>query len=112
MISKDMEEPEGPQITSQYGAYALHAGLARLYALMRMHTPMRPGTRIHARTHAHTDQYIILIAFPRQQLLANAPQCDVVRTLPVLFNTVYGTLVTEIAFLSSKVQILKTIFNN
>ena len=39
-------------MTSQYGAYALHAGWARLYA--------------HALT--HTDQYvIILIAFPQQQ---------------------------------------------
>jgi hypothetical protein len=59
-------ETEGPQ-TSQYGEYALHAGLARLYARMRMHT--RPGTHMHARTrkHKHTDQYIIVIAFPQQQ---------------------------------------------
>ena len=56
-------------MTSQYGAYALRAELARLYARMRMHTPTRPGTRMHARTikHAHTDQYVILIAFPQQQ---------------------------------------------
>ena len=68
-MSKNMVEPEGPQMTSQYGAYALHAGLARLYARMRMHTPTRPGTHMHARTrkHAHTDQYVILIAFPQQQ---------------------------------------------
>ena len=26
IISKNMVEPEGPQITSQYGAYELHAG--------------------------------------------------------------------------------------
>ena len=56
-------------MTSQYGAYASHAGLARLHARMRMHTPTRPGTHMHARTrkHAHTDQYVILIAFPQPQ---------------------------------------------
>ena len=26
IISENMVEPEGPQITSQYGAHALHAG--------------------------------------------------------------------------------------
>ena len=36
---------------SQYGAYALRAALARLYARMRMHTPTRPGTYMHVRTH-------------------------------------------------------------
>jgi hypothetical protein len=25
IMSKNMVEPEGPQLTSQYGAYALHA---------------------------------------------------------------------------------------
>jgi hypothetical protein len=34
-----MVEPEGPQMTSQYSAYSLHAGLTKLHALMRMHTP-------------------------------------------------------------------------
>ena len=38
---------------------------------MRMHTPTRPGIHMHGRTrkHAHTDQYVILIAFPQQQWL-------------------------------------------
>ena len=59
-------------MTSQFGAYALRAGLARLYARTRMYTPTRRGTQCtHARTHAqaytHTDQYVILTAFPRQQ---------------------------------------------
>ena len=45
-MSKIAVEPEGPQTTSQYGAYALHAGQARL--------------------HARTQKYVIL-AFPRQQ---------------------------------------------
>ena len=47
-----------------------HAGVARLYARMRMHTPTRPVTHMHTRTrkHARTDQYVIFIAFPQQQL--------------------------------------------
>jgi hypothetical protein len=58
-------------MTSQYVAYALRAGLARLCARMRMHTASRPGTHVHARTRkrAHTDQYVIFIAFPLQQCL-------------------------------------------
>jgi hypothetical protein len=45
-------------MTSQYGACALRAGLARLYARMRMHTLTRPGahTNVRTRTRAHTDQ--------------------------------------------------------
>ena len=37
---------------------------------MRLHTPTRPGTHMHARTrkHAHTYQCVIFIAFPQQQL--------------------------------------------
>ena len=58
-------------MTSQYGAYALHAGLARLYSRMRMYTatcPRTPHARMHARTrkHAHTHQYVILTAFSQQ----------------------------------------------
>jgi hypothetical protein len=37
-------------MTSQYGAYELHAGYARLRASTRMHTPTRPGKRVHAYT--------------------------------------------------------------
>ena len=72
-MSKHVVETDGPLMTSQYGACALGAGLARLYASLRMHTPTRPGVHMHARTHArtrkhsHTDQYVILIAFPQQQ---------------------------------------------
>ena len=50
-MSKNIVETEGPQKTSQHGAYTLYAGLARLCARMRM----------------HTDQYVMLIAFPHQQ---------------------------------------------
>ena len=38
-------------MTSQYGAYAWHAGEARPHARMRMNTPTRPGIHMHARTH-------------------------------------------------------------
>jgi hypothetical protein len=49
-MSKNILETEGPQMTSQYGLYALRAGLARLYTHMHMST--RPGTHMHTRTHA------------------------------------------------------------
>ena len=69
IMSKNTVENEGPQMTSQHGAYALRTGLAGLYARMRMHRPTCPVTHMHARTckHAHTDQYVILIAFPQQK---------------------------------------------
>jgi hypothetical protein len=69
IMSKNIVKTEWPQMTSQYGAYALRAGLARLHVLMRMHTPVRLGTHMHARMrkHAHTGQYVILNAFPQQQ---------------------------------------------
>ena len=68
-MSKTVVETEWPRMTSHYGAYALPAGLARLYARMYMHTPMRPSTHMHVRTlnHAHIYQYIILTGFPQQQ---------------------------------------------
>jgi hypothetical protein len=71
-MSKNVVEPEGPLMTSQYGAYALRAGLAKLHALIRKHTPSLRSTQCtHAPTskHAHTDQYVglILLAFPLQQ---------------------------------------------
>jgi hypothetical protein len=68
-MSKYVVETVGPQKTLQYGAYALRAGLARLYARTRKHMPTRPVTHMYARTrnHTHTDQYAILIAFQQQQ---------------------------------------------
>ena len=53
-----MVETEGPQMTSQCGAYELHAGKARLHARTRMHMPTRPGTHTHARAYAHTHRPI------------------------------------------------------
>ena len=40
-------------MTSKYGAYALHAGLARLHALIRMLTPTHSGIHMHARTYTY-----------------------------------------------------------
>jgi hypothetical protein len=65
---------------TSHDAYALRAGLARLYARMRMHTPSRSGTH----THAHADQYVILL-FHSNNGFVNPPQCCVTRTLSVLF---------------------------
>jgi hypothetical protein len=45
-------------MTSQYGAYALHAGKVRLHARTFMHTPTRPGTHTHARTYSRTHRPI------------------------------------------------------
>jgi hypothetical protein len=36
------------------------AGLARLHAFMRMHTPTRPSTHLHARTQAQTKKSYLL----------------------------------------------------
>ena len=85
-------------MTSQYGAYALRAGLARLHAGMRMHMPTCLGTHMHARTskHAHTDQCAILTAFPQQQRFVNAPQYYAMRTLPVLFFYLQHTTQTSV----------------
>jgi hypothetical protein len=56
IIPKNLVDSEIPQMTSQYGAYALHAGLTRLHALISLHTHTRPDTHVQARAHAHTDQ--------------------------------------------------------
>jgi hypothetical protein len=37
IMLKNVVETEGPQMTSQYGAYALRAGLEKLYARTRKH---------------------------------------------------------------------------
>jgi hypothetical protein len=84
VMSKNLAETEGSHMTSQYGAYALRAGLARPYARVRMHT--RPSIHMHVRIckHACTDQYVIL--FHSNNGFANALRCYVIRTLPVLFS--------------------------
>ena len=50
LMSKNMVETQEPLITSQYGAYALHAGLARPHA--HAHAP---GYLQHARTRTHAN---------------------------------------------------------
>ena len=51
-------------MTSQYGAYALRTGYARLQARTLVHTSTLPGTHTHvltrarARTHTHTNRQI------------------------------------------------------
>ena len=50
IMSKNVAETEGPQMTSKYGGYALRDGLARLHLRMRMHTPTR---RVPTSTHTH-----------------------------------------------------------
>ena len=65
IMSKNMVEPEGPKMTSQYGAsrYMLDKQRytrARAYTCLRARAP----ARMRARTYR---KYIILNAFPRQQ---------------------------------------------
>jgi hypothetical protein len=97
LMSTNMVDPEGSHMTSQYGAYELHAGLARLHARTRMYTPTRPGTRMYACARVHTHKYVIFIAFTRQQGFVNAPYCYVIRTLRVLFKRINRrTTVTKV----------------
>ena len=63
ILSKNMMQPEKPQITLQYGAYEFHATQTKLHARTCRHTPKRQGPR----THAYTQKYVLIIAFPRQQ---------------------------------------------
>jgi hypothetical protein len=52
IMSINVMETKGPQMMSKYGAYMLHAGLARLHTVICVHTPTLPDTHMHA----HTDQ--------------------------------------------------------
>jgi hypothetical protein len=67
-MSKNMVEPERPQMTTGH---------------------MRFACRIPKATHS---QYLILIAFPRNNGYANAPHCYVSRTLSVLIASVLTAL--------------------
>ena len=74
-------------MTSQYGAYALRAGLARLHARTHMHTPTLPGTHMHALASTHTETNMrYLLLFDDNSGHVNATQCYVIRTLPVLLQ--------------------------
>ena len=52
MMSKNIVDTEGPQMTSQYGAYAFRYWIGKATCTC---------------AHAHRDQYVTLIAFPLQQ---------------------------------------------
>jgi hypothetical protein len=52
-MSKNIAETEGPQMTLQYGAYALPAWVARLYAHTRMRIPTHPATHMHGQARIH-----------------------------------------------------------
>jgi hypothetical protein len=54
IMSKNMVETEGPKMTSQHGAYELHAEWARLHACT------------HAHKHKDTLTFITFIAFALQ----------------------------------------------
>ena len=56
IMSRNLVETERAQMTSQYGAHALYSEAARLRARLRMHTPTRPGTHMHARARMHIAQ--------------------------------------------------------
>ena len=69
-----------------------------------MHTPTCPVTCIHA----HTDKYVILISFPRQQLFAKASHCYVMPTLPVLL---FSVLTLQLAHVLLSLHVNKLLLN-
>ena len=74
LMSKNMVEPEEPQMTSQYG-------VSSCMLEKQGYMPTRPSTRTH-----HTHKYVILIiAFPGQQWLRESA--------PVLSYTYIASLV-------------------
>ena len=81
IMSRNMVEPERPQKTTQYSAFALHAWSERLHARTQCTHDQAP-TCTHAPTREHT-QYLILL-FHGSNGFANAPQYCVIRTWPVL----------------------------
>ena len=70
IMSKTVVETEGPQMTSQCGAYALRAGLAKLHApthkqtnkyyLLLLHGNTYSRTRLDVTLHVHCVSCIIL----------------------------------------------------
>ena len=80
-MSKNMLEPEGPQMTSQHGAYAF----ACLSKVTCSHACAHP-LALSPLAPLHTHRVTCNTAFPRQHRFADAPNCYVIRTLSVLFN--------------------------
>jgi len=54
-------------------------------------------------TNTHSE-YVILIAFPRNNGYANAPQCYVIRTLHVLLERRFGSIKDEMFKITSLVR--------
>ena len=75
IMSKNMET-EGPHMTSQYGAYALHAALIRLH--VRKHTPASVHTHTHTHTHRNMQH---LLLYNGNNGFVNASERYVIRTL-------------------------------
>ena len=92
-------------MTSQHGAHALHAGLARLQALMRMHTPTRPGTHMHARKHTQTNMQYLLLSHGKNSSRKRL-NVNIICTLPVLFRLYYVSVRSVLIFrhIASKCQ--------
>ena len=59
---------------------------------MRMHTPTRPGTRVHARMQerVHT-QICTIYCFSTATIIRNASHCYVVHILAVLFILLWNS---------------------
>jgi hypothetical protein len=74
-------EPEGPQkIWRMRDACWINKATCA-----KAKTRVREPTSTHALTHTYTQMYVLLIAFYDNSGYVNAPQCYVVRILPVLF---------------------------
>jgi hypothetical protein len=76
-------------MTSQYGTYALRAGLERLHALMSMHTHVHAPARVSTSTHAHTQRPISNIyCFSTATMICERASLlpYKLRTLSVLFS--------------------------
>jgi hypothetical protein len=83
-MSKNVLELEGPQITSQYGAYALHAGISK--AKCTQAHAHAPGHK-HASTLAHTQICNTYCFSTATTMIRERPQCYVIQcTLSVDFN--------------------------
>jgi hypothetical protein len=80
IMSKNMVEPEWPHTVTwrRVACWISKATQASICPLLCT----RPPTL--TRTHTHTQKFVILIDFPRQQWFENAPQLYVIGALPVL----------------------------
>ena len=80
-------------MTSQYGAYALLSGLARLRAHTHVHAHAHAPRHAHARARTHHRQILqYIFLFHGNNGFANVPQYCVIGTLPVMLHVVYVNL--------------------